>query len=270
MRLVYRCLYTFSIMLMSQVAMGVTLIELKQGDGSVDKMYFEGMKVRVDSSSDSGYVVIDVKNNKMVAVSHEEKKIIDMGRIEDEDTGAHQLSLEIQFVNKGKGPKIAGYPTRHYVIVVNGKKCSDEYLNKKLPQQLGIDKVLNNMPSGGSGMEMMEDMGMEIDPCLQSEPQVSKMFVRYGYPLRSVKANGELDSEVVKIMKRTTLPQGGFGFPKGYQRVDVGKMMRDAQRQIQNMPEMTPEGMQNATPEQIQQMQLMMEQMMKKMGRPDK
>lgn len=268
MKNIYRCLYVISIMFVSHATMAVTLIELKQGDGTVDRMYFQGMKVRVDSSRESGYVIIDVQNNRVVAVSHDEKKIIDMGGVEDEDAGTQQQSLDVQFVNKGKGPNIAGYSTQHVEVRVNGKKCADEYLNKKLPQQLGIEKVLNKMPAGDSGMEMMEDMGMEVDPCMMAEPEVSRMYSRYGYPLRSVRANGELDTEVVRIDKKASMPSGGFGLPKGYQRVDAAKMMQDFEKKMQNMPELTPEGMQNMTPEQLQQMQQMMEQVMKKIGQP--
>lgn len=257
-----------SVLLFSFPVFSVTLIELKQGDGANDRMYFQDMKVRVDSDRESGYVIIDVKNNTVVAVSHDEKKIIDMGTIENKDVDAPRQPLDVQFVNKGKGPDIAGYSTRHFEVRVNGKKCSDEYLNKKLPQQLGIEKVLDKMPSGDSGMEMMEDMGMEVDSCMLAESEVSRMFSRYGYPLRSVRANGELDSEVVRINKNAKMPANGFGFPKGYQRVDAGKMMQDFQHKMQNMPELTPEGMKNVTPEQLQQMQQMMEQMMKKMGQP--
>jgi len=249
-------------------ALAAVLVEFKQGDGSTNTMYFQGMKVRVDSSAEPGYIIIDLKQNKIIAVSHEEKKIIDMGNIEHDETVRHSQPLNIEFVKKGNGPSIIGYATKHYEVRVNGKKCSDEYLNKTMPKNLGIEAVLAKMPSADSGMEMMQDMAMQMNPCLLAEPGISAMFSRYGYPLRSVNANGELDTEVIRVNKKASLPAGGFSYPKAYQRVDAGKMMHDLQQKMQNMPELTEEGMQNATPEQLQQMQQMMEQMMKKMGQP--
>jgi len=264
MKSINRILCAFFMMCISQVSLAVTMVELRQGDGSVDKMYFEGMKVRVDSGSEPGYMIIDVKNNKVIAVSHEERKIIDMGSVDQAEEDAQGQPLNIQFVNKGKGPKIVGYSTKHYQVVVNGQKCSDEYVSKKLPKDLGIEKVLGKMLAGEPDMEMMD--GVDMDPCILAEPQISKMFSNYGYPLRSIRANGELDVEVVRVNRKASLPSGGFSLPKGYQRVDMVKMMQNFQK---NMPEMTPEGMKNVSPEQLQQMKQTLEQMMKKMGQPE-
>lgn len=96
MKNIYRTLFALLIMCFAQVVAALTMIEVKESDGSVNKMYFKGSKIRVDSSSEPGYVIIDTKNNSMVAVSHEEKKIIDMGSFDNDGVDSHQQAFDVR------------------------------------------------------------------------------------------------------------------------------------------------------------------------------
>lgn len=247
-----------------QTSAAVTMIELKQANSSIDKIYIDGLKVRIDSSIEPGYVIIDAGKRKMYIVSHQEKQIMDMGNVMNKDK-SDTKKYNVKFINKGKGPKIAGYTTQHYIVRVNGKKCSDEYTSKKIAKDFGIEKALEKIFTLPEETEMEMTQGM--NECLLAESQISSMYSQYGYALRSLDANGMLDFEVIRLNKNASLPPGGFSLPKGYKNVNMGAMMQDLEQKI---PQMTPEGMQNMTQEQIQQMQQMMEKMMKKMGETGK
>lgn len=246
-------------------AQAVTLIETRQADGSSEKIYIDGMKVRIDSSAEPGYVIIDGAKGTMHVVSHEEKQIMDMGSMLNNGNSGKKTKYKIKFIKKGKGPKIAGYTTMHYQVQVDGKKCSDEYVSKKMPQELGIQKTFDRISSMLSGPDMDGMPGM--DPCMMAEQQLSAQYSQYGYPMRTKDASGALESEVIKTSKNAPLPKGGFSLPKGYQVVTMGQMM---QQMGEQMGEQMGQQMQGMDQEQVEQMQQMMEQMMQQMGKPPK
>lgn len=249
-----------------QAATAVTLIELKQADGSGEKVYIDGMMVRIESSIDPGYVILDGSKGNMFLVSPTEKQIMDMGHMMSQEQKSKKSKYDIKFISKGNGPKIAGYKTKKYEVRVNGQKCSDEYLSTKMPKDLGIQKTFEKISTMFNGPDMGMMPGMNA--CMMAEQDITASYSKYGYPMRTVDANGKLESEVVKLTKKAAMPSGGFSLPKGYKRVDVGQMMQGAQQQMpaDAMKNMPADMMQNLSPEQAQQMQQMMEQMMQ--GQP--
>lgn len=255
----YHTLFLISFFCASQTVSALSLIETKQADGSIEKIYIDGLKVRIESGSEPGYVLIDGGKGSMFIVSSEEKQIVDMSHLMGQGKRESKSAYQIKFVNKGDGPAIAGYATKHYEIRVNGKKCADEFTSTKMPKDLGMEKAFEKI----SAMFNEPDMGMMpgMDACTKADEQISHLYSEYGYPMRSLDAGGNLESEVVGVKKKANMPSGGFDLPEGYQRVDMGKMMRGT-------PETRSERGRNRSPERQQQMQQMMEQMMEQMGRP--
>lgn len=265
MKIHIRYISFFILLFFQQASSAVTLIETRQGDGSIEKIYVEGMKVRIDHSNDPGFVIIDGNKKTMHVVSHEEKQIMNMADMLKNNKPGNNSKFTVKFFKEGNGPKIAGYSTKHYIITVNGKKCSDEFTSKKMLKDLGIQKTFERVASmfagmGPSGMDMMQDM----DPCMMAEEKISSEFVKYGYPMRSLDANGALESEVINLTQNTSLPAGGFNLPNGYPVVDMGQMMQGMMPDMQNMP---PDAMQGMPPGMDpEQMKQMMEKMMQQMG----
>ena len=265
----YKLIISIILTCACQTVSAVTLIELKQADGSSEKVYIDGMMVRIESSIDPGYVILDGGKGNMFLVSPAEKQIMDMGHMMSQEKKSIKSKYDVKFISKGDGPKIVGYKTKKYEVRVDDKKCSDEYLSKKMPKDLGIQKTFEKISTMFNGPDMGMMPGMNA--CLMAEQDITASYSKYGYPMRTVDTNGKLESEVVKLTKNAAMPAGGFSLPKGYKRVDVGQMMQGMEQQMQQMPadvmkNMPDDMMQHMSPEQTQQMQKMMEQMMQ--GQP--
>jgi len=246
----------------SQTVFAVTLIETKQADGSIEKTYVDNSKIRVDTSSEPGYALIDGNKGTMLFVSHEERKIIDMSYTMEGAEPSALSEYQIEFVNKGKGPTILGYATRHFEIRVNGKKCAEEFTSTDMPKALGIQETFEKIVTMISDPEIEMMPGMDV--CMVADEKSSELYVEYGYPMRSLDAHGKLESEVIRIEKNAAMPKGGFTTPKDYQLVNMEDMMKG----MQDMMKMSPEQMQNMSPEQQQQMQQMMDNIMQQMQQP--
>jgi len=272
MKSILKLLCIFSAFAVQQVTFATVLIESKQGDGSLDKVYIKGSQVRIDSSAEPGYVLIDTDKGTMHAVNHTEKQVMNIGEAiaQNKQQMPNKTKFDIKFAKKGSGPTIAGYSTTHFVIMVNGQKCSDEYTSKKLMNDLGVEKTFKKL------MTMFKDLApdmsgmMNQDPCMAAEQQISENYVKHGFPMRSVYKDGSLETEVVKTKKNASLPAGGFDFPKGYKMVDMSQMMQG----MPAMPQMSPEqmkameDMEKMDPEKIKKLMDDMMEEMKHMGKP--
>ena len=232
MRKTMRKTQLFSAALLFQLASygsAATLIELKDSEGSVQHMYIEGGSMRVedlDPERASTYMLMDTKKKKMYVVDTAQKQIMDMSPMYNMDmnhAGPKTQKPQVAFNKKGSGPKVAGYATEHYELSIDGKKCADEYLSVEALKVLG-EKVFEQFIEPFS-----EESGQYEDVCDGADREVSRLYLKYGFPLKTINAQGVTESEVLKITPKVSLPPGGMDLPSGYKMVDMSTMM-------QNMP----------------------------------
>jgi hypothetical protein len=248
------------------------LIESKDSQGTITKMWLEGSSMRVDFDNQSSYMLFDVKKKKMYAVDPEKREAMDMSHLFNEDNKNvyGQPEYIISFDKQGKGPYIAGYDTVHYQSTVNGKKCTEEYLSKKAFDDIAsleVFEALSKMAqSAQSGMSMM-GMGTQ-DPCDSAHASAIELYQKHGYPLKLVKKDGSLDSEVIKILLSVAKPKKDFQVPDGYQVTNLEQMMNEQMKYMpqggdpQAIPQREGMGNQEMDPAEIQRM---LKEMMKNM-----
>ena len=107
---------------------GATVIESRDGQGEGQKIWIQGSKMRVESGSEQSYMLLDAENKKMYVVDPVEKTVMDMSSILQGKSSPGKERQSVTKQSRGKGPVIAGYATEHYQFLVNGTKCTDEYL----------------------------------------------------------------------------------------------------------------------------------------------
>jgi len=177
---------------------------------------------------------------------------MDMSSILQGKSAPGKVKPSVTMQSRGKGPVIAGYATQHYQFLVNGTKCTDEYLSVQAMQT----------------MEQLGEMGMEVgamanmDPCETVGLALQDIYGQYGFPLRIVDRYGSLDTEVLKIDTHATLPPGGFELPAGYPVKRFDEMMQQGMRDME-MPSMQ-DMPQDFDPAEFERR---MQEMMKQMGR---
>lgn len=249
---------------------GATLIESKDGQGAVTKMWVEGSAMRIDIGNQSSYLLFDVENKKMYTVDPAKREAMDMSHLFNDDNKSipDKPGNNIQFDKQGKGPDIAGYSTVHYQSSVNGMKCTEEYLSKKAFDDIDSLEVFEALSKMTESAEMEVGMMMAQDPCDSAHASSIKLYQKYGYPLKLMKNDGSVSSEVMKISLKVAKPQKDFQVPDGYQIVDLGQMISEQMKYMpqgnnpQGMPQMKGMGSQEVDPAEIQRM---LEQMMKNM-----
>ncbi|MGE0082742.1 MAG: DUF4412 domain-containing protein [Thiohalomonadaceae bacterium] len=246
-----RSLLTFLIAgLMPMGAAAVTLIE-STAEGEVSRFWVEGVRARIESRDQQGYMLMDLGKGTMLLVNHEDKQVVDMSRQLQRADGK-KAGPAIKLVKKGNGPRIAGYDTQHYQLTADGQVCQDLYMSRKAYQ----DAKLEAYAKAFAKYVMVPPV--VLGPCDQAGLSVDRHLAEGGLPLRVVE-EGEVMDEVTRITPNAALPAGGFEPPAGYERVDMDVLMQEGMREMEEQMRRMQEGM---TPEQRREMERMMQEFM--------
>jgi hypothetical protein len=200
-----------------------TLIEERDSETSTIT-YIEGGKMRAVSPGEEGYVLVDLLGRTMFTVSPAEKQAIDMSTLVYGQTGGEEpvnkRSVKSGLEKVGSGPEIAGYPTAHYVLTANGRKCGEYFTSIKAFEDSGWAELWTDV---SQSMKDMDVSDQDADDCDIAEAEAVDPG-EIGWPLRTLGADG-LISEVVRIERNATVPPGGFDIPPGYSVISMEEMM---------------------------------------------
>lgn len=251
-------LASLAAVLLSAAPLGAaSLMETRDEDGTVQRIYVEGRKMRVQERDGEEYMLFDLEAKKLYAVRPAAKEAVDMSGMLSESAAASATGVRLE--HKGQGPSIAGYATEHYLARAGEKTCTEEFLSRQAAEDLGAAPLLEALASLGA-----EEDG-DSDPCEQAERELAKLYGEHGIPLRVVETDGTVSMEVTRIEKNVPAPAGGFHLPEGYRVVtldaEVRKAMEEAQKSLEGL--VPPEGGAGAGAEEFRRA---LEELQKKTG----
>jgi hypothetical protein len=225
---------------------------------------------RMDNSNEPGYTLFDASRQqfKMVDTQRRKVMVMDLKRAKKQAPPATS-KVKVSLKKIGKGPKIAGYSTYKYTLSANGKLCNTIYASKAAMNIKGIANLFDAMNTmNQQSFNMMGGFRSMMDECEEANMQSEKLFKSSGAPLRTIDANGQLESEIQSINKNAKINKAFYQVPAGYQQVSMQQQMDQARQQMkQNMPDMNQimQQMQqdggNLSPEAMEQMKKMQEMM---------
>lgn len=244
-------------------AIAGTLIESRDDVGGSSTVKIAATHVRIDSGDDSGYMLIDMKNNKVYSVSNDDHMVIDastpanMGPADMEQTDIPHTTPSITKV--GKGPRIAGYATVHYKVSVGDQHCFDEYLAAKPLNNKDV-KHFTEMMSRWSGQQRKYAGSMfeDEDECDAAETIVTDQYSKLGIPMRTMDSAGTVVHEITRIQTGVSFPSSVFTPPKEYPVVTQQELMK-------RMEEGTGGDTQEDDPDQLEEMQQNIQEMFDRM-----
>lgn len=246
-------------------------IKMKDGGGRVSTISSNGQAVRIDEPSMPGYVLIDFASGQFMMVDTTRRQIMHSNLGGGGGAGA-QGGVPARLVDSGKGPSIAGYPTRKLAFSAAGKPCGTIYASRELLKDRSVMAMFESMRTmQQKSRGMMGGMSGMLNDCQRANLELADALEANGAPMRIVDANGNLQSEVVAVDSSVSLGRQFFQAPAGMARVDLDQQISDAmqqgQKMMENMPDMNQimEQMQQGggqmTEEMQQQMQKMMQQL---------
>lgn len=241
-----------------------TTIESHDDVGGSSTVKIQGFQARIDNGNDSGYMLIDMRADKVYSVSNDDRMVLDASSPipPDEDPyGAGQGGTPpAPTVTKvGSGPTIAGFPTIHYRIMVGEEHCYDEYLAPKPLENHEVLRFTQTMSKWSSRLRRNTAPSSEVDDaCDAVVDALNEQYPTLGIPMRTVDGAGTVIHEVTRIQGGETFPARLFKLPAEYPVIT----QRDLVRRVQKLQDSdTPQ----AEPDQMEEMQQNMEDMLRQM-----
>ena len=226
--------------LLTSVAWGgstlaVTLVETESGGERV-VTYLSGAKMRSESPSMQGYVLMDLKERTYYMVNPEQGMVMDMsGLLQQKRTAGKQgEAVAVIFEERGAGPVIAGYPTRHFLVSANGQQCLEMFVSRQAMEDVGSSELL------ALADDLDQESGFGGGPCATPKLHDADFFREHGYPLREIAADGTV-TEVVRILPDAPAPPGGFDLPPGYPVRSMDQMFGGYDGSLPATPPSAPE-----------------------------
>ncbi len=247
-------------------SIAATVIESRESGGNTGRISIEGEWVRFDDAGGSGqgYLLMNAKQRRFYIVDPREQAIIEFTSRSERDKRGDR---KVEFRDIGEGPEIAGFPTRKYELVVDGKGCGQRLMSQQAAEIADLQRLLAAV--GGLNPEafMPEDMVQgfrdRTDPCDMAELQMDeKTRIGLGFPMKSMDGEGNTESEILSIRENVKIDSELFELPDDYTRTSVKEMMEGMRREMENNRQQLEQMMKQMSPEE----RARMEQMMKQLG----
>ncbi len=197
-----------------------TVIEAQNAQGQTQRIYisddYARMEVIEEQKTSPSYRLIDLKAHKVYIVNPTEKRYIDpsLTRFNPQPQQARPNTMyqrqpqqplppiRAELVKiEGDTIEIAGYPTVHYQVKVNGETCSDEYFSQSAAAIVAIAQFDKTMQVVKKQRDTQKSPHQH--PCIQAYQQLDAQMQALGMRMKSVYATGEMKgkirSEVVSI-----------------------------------------------------------------------
>ena len=238
-----------------------TLIESKESDGMVTRIYIDGDKARFESPGDQGYAVFDAAKKTMYYVAAPQRLVVDMSPSLQGQGGQTKPSPAMQLKSKGRGPKLLGYATTEYEQIVNGQHCGSLFASTQALKDSGVSNFVKGFSIMMAEMNSMFAGMMEqhMDDCDKAALALNDKILEIGLPLKSFDRHRRQETEVIKLDKKAQLPAGAFAIPGDYKMITPQQFV---QEMMQQMPQDMESMMQNIPPEALEQMKQQMMQNM--------
>lgn len=211
-------------------AQAATVIASEAGPAHVKSlMTIDSGKARMQTEPEN-YILIDAAAGQYLYVAQESEQIVNMTSAPPMSSGRSKYvpsPVPAKLVNKGAGPKIAGYATQHYQLFANGVLCLNTYLSRAAMARGRLQEFL----AGFSRLQIKQKQdyraaGTQYPPCEDAQETLMARYPQLGLAMRTVGADGQLMQEVVSIKTGVTVSNNFFAPPPGFKHLTHEEFLR--------------------------------------------
>ncbi len=232
-----------------------TLVEGVDEEGLTHRILIQGDLARIEGGGADDYLLLDMKTQRVHAVSHAERQIIDLNMPPPTEPTAKSRDpgVKLSFIKVGKGPDLAGHATDRYRLSAGAETCGEHYVASRTLKNPDLVRFIHAMNAYTQSQQAVLQEELADEPCAVAEVLAEDQYAKLGLPLRVTDSAGQVLHEIQRIQAQAEFPADTFTLPADYARTTPEEMMQGAMRGM-------PEGMEGL-PMDEQSMQRMQEQM---------
>ncbi len=223
-----------------------TVVERRDMKGNLEKILLDENQVRIESSDPNRYRVMNLQEKKAYLIDSKEKRIVEMdiqGTPPSPPANMPKLPerppIKSELFKKGEGPKVAGYPTTIYqVLLEDGKVCSETSFSTEAGKVAYLQVFLD---ASNQMQSSRQPKGLPfIHPCQQALQTLEDQTKDLGVPMKATSKGDRGDRvmyEIVSIQTDAKIPKDAFTLPKDYKVITEAEMTKMRQEQMKQWME---------------------------------
>ncbi|TCS35141.1 hypothetical protein EDC30_11156 [Paucimonas lemoignei] len=230
--------------LLMNAATAATVIRMEAGpNGARSLMTVEKGKARMQSEPQN-YILIDPSADQYLYILPEARQTVTMNSkppIEAAQPVKAAKPATVKLVNKGTGPKIAGFATQRYQLFANGKLCLNTYLSREALQRGELKDFLAGFHQlHAKQKQQYRAIGTQYAPCDDAQETLMGRYAELGLAMRTVDADGSLRQEVVSMETGIKVNDDTFQVPEGFKQLTHEEFLRQLEGGTGGKQEPTP------------------------------
>lgn len=213
------------------------IIEFKH-QGNESQFLSNGKMARINTRGSDDYMLVNFEKNAIYSVSSAQNQVVNLSDSLPSIGFSEPPIIKLTLKSLGEGPAIVGYPTTRYRFSANGEYCGSIYASKDALSGTAIEDMFDTLKAmADSHMQSLGGFAALIPVCQLAKIELANKFKEIGAPMRVTNNDGEIDSEISKILKNTTVETDYYALPARYHLAATDKEIKkaDKQRKADNM-----------------------------------
>jgi len=187
------------------------------------RMSFKDSNPQGDNPGPPGDMIANFSSGKSYMIIDKTKTLVDtstppmmFGAMMPKKS-EHKI-IKATYKNKGPGKTISGLKTTQYEVSIQGRKCFDMLLTKNQAYASAMKKIDSLHDDAGDFESICDQINEQVD---------IEANEKYGYPVKSITADGKLEMLVVEFKTNVKAPAKYLSFPSGYKIKTMTQIMQE-------------------------------------------
>jgi len=210
-----------ALLLCALTATADTVIEFKYKD-TLSQFLTNGRMARINSRGSDDYLIVNFKTSTVYNVITKDKQITNLSSLVPSITGLTMPQTRLDIKALGPGPVIAGYKTKRYRLSTGDENCGILFASKDAVTGSVIEHMFGALKTlADSHLESMGGFALVLPVCDLAKIRLAEKLQHIGAPMRVLDIDGNIDSEITKIIKQAGVDPNDYAFPPNYRKVSM-------------------------------------------------
>ena len=205
----------------STTAQADTVIEFNY-DNTRSQFLTDGKMARINTRGTDDYMLVNFNTSSIYSVAPEEKQITNLSSSISSISLLKAPSIRLDIKPAGPGPLIAGYNTTKYRLSANGDYCGTLFASREALKGSDIENMFGTLKTmADKHLESLGGFAVVIPTCQLARMRLAEKLQYIGAPMRVLDIEGNIDSEITRIIKNAGVEPNSYSLPANFKKVSM-------------------------------------------------
>jgi len=177
---------------------------------------------RINSRGTNDYMLVNFNTSSIYSVAPEDKQITNLSSSISSISLLKAPSIRLDIKPAGPGPVIAGYNTKKYRLSANGDYCGTLFASREALKGSAIENMFGTLKTmADKHLDSLGGFAVVIPTCQLARMRLAEKLQHIGAPMRVLDIEGNIDSEITRIIKNAGVEPNSYSLPANFKKVSM-------------------------------------------------